>query len=67
LLDSLARERKIREKLKQPPSQTVFLKATLADMPDSGQQIIIQQDYTERKASWAMSDTSDAEYDKAGR
>jgi hypothetical protein len=65
LLNRLLRERQMREELKQPPAQTVLLKATVANMPGSGKHMILQQDYTKRKASWVMSDASDAEYDNA--
>jgi hypothetical protein len=57
--------RLLREREQQQPAQTVFLKATVANTPNFGQQIVIQQDFAERKASWAMMDASDLEYDSA--
>ena len=65
LLNRIRAEQQEREQRKQPPTQTVFLKALVANTPNSGQQIIIQQDYCDRKASWAMMDADDMEYDKA--
>jgi hypothetical protein len=64
LLNRLLRERE-QQQQQQQPAQTVFLKATVANTPNFGQQIVIQQDFAERKASWAMMDASDLEYDSA--
>jgi hypothetical protein len=60
LLNRLLREREQQQQQQQQPAQTVFL-----NTPNFGQQIVIQQDFAERKASWAMMDVSDLEYDSA--
>lgn len=54
-------------KAEQPQTQTVFLRATVANVPTAGQPIILQQDFNQRRPSWQMSDADDAAYDNARR
>ncbi|KAF2825404.1 hypothetical protein CC86DRAFT_419424 [Ophiobolus disseminans] len=64
LVEMLTREQQEKERQNQTHIQTVFLKATVANTPNLGQQIVFH-DRADRKDSWAMNDADDTEYDRA--